>query len=173
MTAVADAAAVNHHHHHHHQFLQSQKLFPAHLQFLFQYHLHQDVQLDNIDLMEHAYGTLLQYQQVFEIHAQMDSTLMDMEAAFLLQIHQPLLVHQFLFLLAPQDITVMEMEIALLQHQFHPHHAQLDISLTEMEIVLHQMFHKFVLLDLKVMELEAVFQSLLLLNYLLHAQVDT
>lgn len=98
---------------------------------------------------------------------------MDMEAAFLLQIHQPLLVHQFLFLLAPQDITVMEMEIALLQHQFHPHHAQLDISLTEMEIVLHQMFHKFVLLDLKVMELEAVFQSQLLLNYLLHAQVDT
>jgi hypothetical protein len=173
MTAVADAAAVNHHHHHHHQFLQSQKLFPAHLQFLFQYHLHQDVQLDNIDLMEHAYGTLLQYQQVFQIHAQKDSTLMDMEAAFLLQIHQPLLVHQFLFLLAPQDITVMEMEIALLQHQFHPHHAQLDISLTEMEIVLHQMFHKFVLLDLKVMELEAVFQSLLLLNYLLHAQVDT
>ena len=67
----------------------------------------------------------------------------------------------------------MEMEIALLQNQFHPHHAQLDISLMEMEIVLHQMFHKFVLLDLKVMELEAVFQSLLLLNYLLHAQVDT
>ena len=98
---------------------------------------------------------------------------MDMEAAFLNQIHQPLLVHQFQFLLAPQDITVMEMEIALLQNQFHPHHAQLDISLMEMEIVLHQMFHKFVLLDLIVMELEAVFQSLLLLNYLLHAQVDT
>jgi hypothetical protein len=127
MTAVADAAAVNHHHHH--QYLQSQKLFPAHLQLIFQYHLHRDVQLDNIELMEHAYGTLLQYQLVFQIHAHQDSSLMDMEAAFLNQIHQPLLVHQFQFLLAPQDITVMEMEIALLQNQFHPHHAQLDISL--------------------------------------------
>ena len=66
----------------------------------------------------------------------------------------------------------MEMEIALLQYQNHPHHAQLDTSLMEMEIVLHQMNQKFVLMDLKVMELEAVNQSLLLLNYLLHAQVD-
>jgi hypothetical protein len=89
---------------------------------------------------------------------------MDMEAAFLNQIHQPLLVHQFQFLLAPQDITVMEMEIALLHNQFHPHHAQLDTSLMEMEIVLHQMFQKFVLLDLKVMELEAVNQSQLSLK---------
>lgn len=168
MIAVADAAAANHHHHHPHH-----KLFPAHLQFLFQYHLHQDVQLDNIDLMEHAYGTLLQYQHQLNNLAHQDSTLMDMEAAFLLQIHLPLLVHLFQFLLAPQDITVMEMEIALLQHQFHPLHAHPDISLTEMEIVLHQMFHKFVLLGLKVMELDPVFQSLLLLNYLLHAQVDT
>lgn len=98
---------------------------------------------------------------------------MDMEAAFHLQTHQPLLVHQFQYLLAPQDITLMEMEIALLQLQFHPHHAQLDISMTEMEIVLHLMFQIFVLLDMKAMDQEAVFQSLLLLNYHLHAQVDT
>jgi hypothetical protein len=66
----------------------------------------------------------------------------------------------------------MEMEIALLQNQFHPHNAQLDISLMELEIVLHQMNQKFVLMDLNLMDLEAVNQSLLLLNYLLHAQVD-
>lgn len=61
---------------------------------------------------------------------------MDTEAAFLMMIQQPLLIHQFHPLLAPQDITVMEMEIALLQHQFQTHHAKLDTSMMEMEIVL-------------------------------------
>ena len=42
----------------------------------------------------------------------------------------------------------------------------------EMEIVLYQMNQKFVLMDLNLMELEAVNQSLLLIHYLLHAQVD-
>ena len=100
---------------------------------------------------------------------------MDTEAAFLKKIQQPLLIHQFHPLLAPQDITVMEMEIALLQYQNQTHNAQLDTSMMEMEIVLQKIFQLFVLLDLKVMKLEAVYQSQLSLNYLLknlNAQVD-
>ena len=58
----------------------------------------------------------------------------------------------------------MEMEIALLQYQFQTHHAKLDTSMMEMEIVLQKIFQLFVLLDLKVMELEAVYQSQLSLK---------
>jgi len=42
-----------------HQFQLSTQV---HLQFQFQFLPNQDVQLDNIELMEHVYGTLLLYQ---------------------------------------------------------------------------------------------------------------
>jgi len=67
----------------------------------------------------------------------------------------------------------MDKETALLQPQFHLQPAHLGTSLTEMEFVLHLMFQLFAFLDLKVMEQEVAFQSLLQLNYHLFVQVDT
>lgn len=67
----------------------------------------------------------------------------------------------------------MDKETALLQPQFHLQPAHLDTSLTEMEFVLHLMFQLFAFLDLKVMEQEVAFQSLLQVNYHLFVQVDT
>lgn len=94
-TAVADAAAVIllhlHHHqcmyHQHHQF---QLSYQVHLQFQFQFLPNQDVQLDNIELMEHVYGTLLLYQNLIQIPAHQGSILTDTEIVFHLQTHQPL-----------------------------------------------------------------------------------
>ena len=67
----------------------------------------------------------------------------------------------------------MEMETALLQAQFQLHPANLDTSMTEMEFVLQLMYQLFAYLDMKVMEQEVAFQSLLQLNYHLFVQVDT
>jgi len=83
MTAVADAAVVIPHH----QFKLS---YQVHLQFQFQFLPNQDVQLDNIELMEHVYGTLLLYQNLFQIHAHQGSILTDTEIVFHLQTQQPL-----------------------------------------------------------------------------------
>jgi hypothetical protein len=84
-TAVADAAAVILLHLHHHQFQLSYQV-----QFQFQFLPNQDVQLDNIELMEHVYGTLLLYQKVIQIPAHQGSILTDTEIVFHLQTQQPL-----------------------------------------------------------------------------------
>ena len=67
----------------------------------------------------------------------------------------------------------MDKETALLQTQFHLQPAHLGTSLTEMEIVLQLMYQLFAYLDMKVMEQEVAFQSLLLIHYHLFVQVDT
>jgi hypothetical protein len=84
-TAVADAAAVILLHLHHHQFQLTYQV-----QFQFQFLPNQDVQLDNIELMEHVYGTLLLYQKVIQIPAHQGSILTDTEIVFHLQTQQPL-----------------------------------------------------------------------------------
>lgn len=86
-TAVADAAAVILLHLHHNQF---QLSYQVHLQFQFQFLPNQDVQLDNIELMEHVYGTLLLYQKMIQIPAHQGSILTDTEIVFHLQTQQPL-----------------------------------------------------------------------------------
>jgi hypothetical protein len=58
----------------------------------------------------------------------------------------------------------MDKETALLQPQFQIQPAQLGTSLTEMEFVLQLMYQLFAYLDLKVMEQEVAFQSLLKIN---------
>jgi hypothetical protein len=91
MTAVADAAVViPHHHHMYHQHHQFQLSYQVHLQFQFQFLPNQDVQLDNIELMELVYGTLLLYQNLFQIPAHQGSILTDTEIVFHLQTQQPL-----------------------------------------------------------------------------------
>ena len=67
----------------------------------------------------------------------------------------------------------MDKETALLKYQFHLQPAHLGTSLTEMEFVLQLMYQLFAYLDMKVMEQEVAFQSLLQLNYHLFVQVDT
>ena len=156
-TAVADAAAVILLHLH--QF----QLSNYHLQFQFQFLPRQDVQLDKIELMEHVYGTLFLYQWVIQIPAHQGSILTETEAVFHLHSHQPLLIHQFQWPYAPQDITVMDKEGAMLQSQFHLQPAQLGTSLTEMEFVLQFMNQFFAYLDI-VMDQEVAFQSLLKIN---------
>lgn len=86
MTAVADAAVVIHHHHHHHKV----QLSLLQLQFQFQFLPNQDVQLDNIELMELVYGTLLLYQNLFQIPVHQGSILTDTETVFHRQTQQPL-----------------------------------------------------------------------------------
>jgi hypothetical protein len=67
----------------------------------------------------------------------------------------------------------MDKETALLQSHFHLQPAHLGTSLTEMEFVLQMMYQLIAYLDMKVMEQEVAFQSLLQLNYHLFVQVDT
>lgn len=160
MTAVADAAAAN---------LQHLPI-QAHLQFPFQFqkmNLQQDVQLDNIRLMVFACGILFLFHLPFNKPVLQDTLLMETEPAFQFLIQQTKQLHQFQFLLAPLDITVMETETALLhlmllQLFLLAHHAQVDTSLMEMEFVLQLIFQLFVFPDMKVMDKEVVNQLLLL-----------
>jgi hypothetical protein len=154
-TAVADAAAVI--------LLHQFQLSNYHLQFQFQFLPRQDVQLDKIELMDHVYGTLFLYQWVIQIPAHQGSILTETEAVFHLHSHQPLLIHQFQWPYAPQDITVMDKEGAMLQSQFHLQLAQLGTSLTEKEFVLQFMNQFFAYLDI-LMDQEVAFQSLLKIN---------
>lgn len=169
-TAAADAAAVSHLH-----INPLQLYIQAHLQFQFQFQhlkLQEDAQLDNISLMEPAFGMLFLFHPPLELPAHQDLQLMKMEPVFQFLHHKSLWVPQFQFLLALKDGTMMEMETALLQlmllHQYmHLHNAHLDTRPTEMETVLHLMFHIFASPDTKLMDKEVAFQLLLLKVFLL------
>jgi hypothetical protein len=87
-TAAADAAAVSHLH------LNPLQLYiQAHLQFQFQFQhlkLQEDAQLDNISLMEPAFGMLFLFHPLLELPAHQDLQLMKMEPVFQFLNHQSL-----------------------------------------------------------------------------------